>query len=306
MTRSYSCVPMLLLAMTMPVANGLQNTPSHRPASTRRDVLGGLASACGAAGLLGVVGGAPQPAWSASAVQDSLDVDAFLRKGVDIGGTMGVSSQAGKSRPETGVFLRDGSEVSRTKKTGDVNAEIVVNGSNGEKMAVFVSYSSPWPLEEGPFYDIECRNKKTSDGAFVQVTTNVGGKTISDIDNSFLLDNLLAPSGRFSFYGQPTDVKIKKSIVKGDYRIVDFTFSTLSQATQTEIPRKAQLVATIPKGSSQAVVLIGSAPALRWKKGSDQDVFATIESFRAIAAPKSSLKLRRKERNPFLIDENSE
>ena len=159
---------------------------------------------------------------------------------------------------------------------------------------------------EGPFYDIECRNQKTSDGAFVQVTSNVKGKSISDIDNSFILENLLAPSGRFSFYGEPTDVKIKKSTTNGDYRIIDLSFSTLSQATQSELPRKAQLIATIPKGSSQAVVLIGSAPAVRWKKGSDQDIHSTIESFRAIAAPKSSLKLRRKERNSFTLDENGE
>jgi len=47
----------------------------------------------------------------AAAVQDSLDVENFLRKGVDLGGNMGVSSQAGKSRPQTGVVLRDGTEV---------------------------------------------------------------------------------------------------------------------------------------------------------------------------------------------------
>lgn len=268
--------------------------------TSRRDIINGLASVCGT-GLL-AVGETPKPAWSA----DSLDVDAFLRKGVDSGGGMGVSSQAGKSRPETGVFLREGSEVSRNRKTGDVNAEIVVNGVNGESMAVFVGYSSPWSLAEGSFYDIECRNQKTSDGAFVQVTTNTKGKSISDIDNSFFLENLLAPSGRFSFYGQPTDVKVKKSATKEDYRIIDLSFSTLSQATQTELPRKAQLIATIPKGSSQAVMLIGSAPAIRWKNGSDNDIYSTVESFRAVAAPKSSLKLRRKERNNFSLDDQGE
>lgn len=268
--------------------------------TSRRDIINGLASVCGT-GLL-AVGETPKPVWSA----DSLDVDAFLRKGVDSGGGMGVSSQAGKSRPETGVFLREGSEVSRNRKTGDVNAEIVVNGVNGESMAVFVGYSSPWSLAEGSFYDIECRNQKTSDGAFVQVTTNTKGKSISDIDNSFFLENLLAPSGRFSFYGQPTDVKVKKSATKEDYRIIDLSFSTLSQATQTELPRKAQLIATIPKGSSQAVMLIGSAPAIRWKNGSDNDIYSTVESFRAVAAPKSSLKLRRKERNNFSLDDQGE
>jgi hypothetical protein len=135
------------------------------------------------------------------------------------------------------------------------------------------------------------------------VTSNTKGKSITDIDNSFFLENLLAPSGRFSFYGQPTDVKIKKSATKDDYRIIDLSFSTLSQATQTELPRKAQLVVTIPKGSSQAIMLVGSAPAARWKNGSSQDIQSTVESFRAIAAPKSSLKLRRKERNSFTLDE---
>ena len=109
---------------------------------SRRNILGGLVAACGAGALLVE----PTPAWSAAAVQDSLDVDAFLSKGVDLGGTMGVSSQAGKSRPETGVYLRDGSEVSRNKKSGDVSAEIVVNGVDGQNMAVFVGYSSPWQL----------------------------------------------------------------------------------------------------------------------------------------------------------------
>ena len=59
------------------------------------------------AGTSIVAAGAPVPAaWGAAAIQDTMDVDNFLRTGVDMGGPMGVSSQAGKSRPETGVYLR--------------------------------------------------------------------------------------------------------------------------------------------------------------------------------------------------------
>jgi hypothetical protein len=140
MRPSYSFVSILLLAIPI---GGLQNNPNHRNEPSRREIIGRIAST---AGLLVVGGCTTQPAWSASAVQDSMNVDEFLRRGVDGGGNMGVSSQAGKSRPETGVFLRDGSEVSRNRKTGDLNAEIIVNDSKGEKMAVFISYSSPWPL----------------------------------------------------------------------------------------------------------------------------------------------------------------
>jgi hypothetical protein len=135
------------------------------------------------------------------------------------------------------------------------------------------------------------------------VTTAVGGKSLGQLDDSFFLDNLLAPTGRFSSYGQPTDVKVKKSVTKGDYRIIDLSFSTLLQSTQSDIPRKAQLVATLPSGSTQAVMLVGSASATRWKKGSDKIIFSTIESFRAIPAPQTSMKLRRKERNPFSLEE---
>eukprot|EP00751_Fragilariopsis_kerguelensis_P033938 CAMPEP_0170974266 /NCGR_PEP_ID=MMETSP0735-20130129/47272_1 /TAXON_ID=186038 /ORGANISM="Fragilariopsis kerguelensis, Strain L26-C5" /LENGTH=304 /DNA_ID=CAMNT_0011395495 /DNA_START=51 /DNA_END=962 /DNA_ORIENTATION=+ len=181
-----------------------------------------------------------------------------------------VSSQAGKSRPVTGVFLRDETEVFRDKRTGDVNAEIILtNDSNGENMATLIQYNSPWPLATGGFYDIECRDSKTSDGAFVQVTPKIVGKKSLD-EIPFILDCVFAPSGALVFIG-------------GAYRILDVNFSTLSQATQSELPRKAQIIATIPKGSSQMVLLIASAPAVRWKNNNaDKNVYSTIESFRAV------------------------
>ena len=71
------------------------------PAISRR----GMIVNTGAAGMATIFG-QTKAAWGAAAVQDSLNVDSFLRNGQDLGGNMGVSSQAGKSRPETGVFLR--------------------------------------------------------------------------------------------------------------------------------------------------------------------------------------------------------
>jgi hypothetical protein len=133
------------------------------------------------------------------------------------------------------------------------------------------------------------------------VTSSVGGKSIADLKDSFFVDSLFGPRGRFSFYGAPTDIKSKKGTTVGDYRVIDISFSTLSQSTQTEIPRKAKLVATIPSGSTQAVMLIASASALRWKKGSDVLVASTVESFRAITGPTTGLKLRRKVDKSFLL-----
>lgn len=76
---------------------------------------------------------------------EPVDVNDFLKSG-RVAMPMGVSGQAGKSRPETGVVIRDGSDVSRDSRTGDVLAEIVVKGNDGENAAVLASYSSPWPL----------------------------------------------------------------------------------------------------------------------------------------------------------------
>ena len=119
---------------------------------------------------------------------------------------------------------------------------------------------------------------------------------MDQLKDSFFINQLLAPTGRFSFYGPPTDMKVLKSTQEGNYRFLDIRFSTVSQATQTEIPRRARLVATIPEGSAQAIMLIASASAFRWKKGADKAVESTVASFRAIPAPQTSMKVRGKER----------
>ena len=106
----------------------------------------------------------------------------------------------------------------------------------------------------------------------------------------------LSPTGRFSFYGLPTDVKVQSSKMVGGEKVLDLSFSTVSQATQMEIPRCAHLAATIPEGSNQAVMLIASSSANHWKKkDTEQGISQAIDSFRAIPAPKSSLKARGKE-----------
>jgi hypothetical protein len=145
-------------------------------------------------------------------------------------------------------------------------------------------------------YDVECRDPRFGDGAFLAVSPDIGDQSLADLKDSFFVKSLFSPTGRFSFYGTPTDIKIRKSVVDGNYRFMDITFSTLSQATQTEIPRRSRIAATVPNGSSQVVMLVGSASASRWNQGSDQAVAETVQSFQAVAAPKSALKMRAKER----------
>jgi hypothetical protein len=235
------------------------------------------------------------PSAFAESTPESMDVDNFIRTGT-VAMPMGVSGQAGKSRPETGVIFREGSDVSRDSRTGDVLAEILLDTNEG-KTPYLASYSSPWPLAKGIVFDIECRDAKTGDGAFLAVTSSTKGKSMSQLSDQFFVDQLFAPTGRFSFYGPPTDVKVQKSTLEGDLRTVDLSFSTVSQATQTEIPRKARLTATIPSGSNQAVMLIVSSSAPRWKKSDvEKGAAQVMDSFRAIPAPRTSLTTRGKER----------
>lgn len=229
-----------------------------------------------------------------SRTPDRFDVDDYLKSGF-VSNPMGVSGQAGKSKPNTGVLVRDGSEVSRDPRTGDVLAEILVQ-SRGQASPVLASFSSPWPLATGTVFDVECRDASTGDGVFLAVTESFRGKDLADVNDSTLTSVLFNPTGRFSFYGPPTDIKIKKSEMKGNRRELEMSFSTLSQSTQTEIPRKAKLVAVVPEGMDQAVMLVGSTSSLRWKKGGEEQVDRVMDSFRAIPAPQTSLKVRAKER----------
>jgi hypothetical protein len=92
-----------------------------------------------------------------------MDVDSFLQSG-GVAMPMGVSGQAGKSKPITNIVFREQEQeqgqdnISRDTKTGNVIAEILVQKSGSSKnnnnddnlMAVVTSFSAPWPL--GKFF----------------------------------------------------------------------------------------------------------------------------------------------------------
>jgi len=157
----------------------------------RRDV---MLSSFGLLSSAAVLWTSPIEAFAANmpGVQDTVNIDQFLRTGVDGGGNMGVSSQAGKSRPETGVILRDGADVFRDKGTGDVLAEILI-GTKLEPVAIVASFRSPWPLATGSVFDVECRDAKTGDGTFMAVTDNVGGKSLEELPSDFFMERLFNP-----------------------------------------------------------------------------------------------------------------
>ena len=119
------------------------------------------------------------------------------------------------------------------------------------------------------------------------------------VPSSFFLNRLFSPTGRFSFYGPPTDVKVKKSTMLDDNRrLIELTFSNLSQSTNAEIPRNAVVVSSIPKGTDNAVMLVVSSNSSRWRKGGGEGrAKEIVDSFNAVPAPKTNMKLRVKDRS---------
>jgi hypothetical protein len=247
-----------------------------------------IAAACGAAAS----SVSARPARAAAAAD--VDTENFLRSGM-VSMPMGVSGQAGKAKPVTGVILRGGADVSRDPRSGGVLAEILL-GKAADPIAVVTSFVSPWPLARGGLFDVECRDPKTGDGAYLAVAPAGGAREASDLPESFFADSLFSPTGRFSFYGSPTDVRVRKSGVDGRYRYLEVSFSNLSQSTNSEIPRTALVSATIPQGSDSVVMLVGSATTNRWKRGSEGAVRDAVGSFRATLAPASGMKARAKGR----------
>ena len=79
--------------------------------------------------------------------------------------------------------------------------------------------------------------------------------------------------------------------------MIELTFSNLSQSTNAEIPRNALLVATIPSNTNNAVMLVVSSNSNRWKKGASARALEIANSFNAIPAPKTNMKLRVKDRS---------
>ena len=142
--------------------DGLSTNPSSSSSSSssssRRHVieslLGGVSTA---AVVLG--GGNIIDNTNMIAQAGEMDVDSFLQSG-GVAMPMGVSGQAGKSKPITNIIFReDGIDISRNSKTGTVIAEILVQkaGTKQEEyndenlMSVITSFSAPYPLGKSVF-----------------------------------------------------------------------------------------------------------------------------------------------------------
>jgi hypothetical protein len=189
------------------------------------------------------------------------------------------TSVSGKSRPELGVILLD--EVTSTDKT--LSAEIVLHGKPDDSANIIATaaFEAPWPAARGLYYDVEAKSQKDGDkgSAFLQVIALPSGETVETASKKLFTKRVLAIDGRFGAYGEPTDVKITADSTATSQRSIDFGFTTQAPGG-SELAWKATMRAVQPPGSTDALVIVSSAPAARWKSGGEALARAATASFR--------------------------
>jgi hypothetical protein len=180
----------------------------------------------------------------------------------EVTGTLGAGTMSSRSRPSTGIVLLEDVQEAGAKDAPAVSAELVLDGG----VAATVTFQSEpgYPLIRGMFYDVEIKNQKGSDSAFLQVASLPSGKGIAEMSDSFFTKKVFSAEGRFGAYGSATDIKVLNSEM-GTRRLIDVTFSALSPGG-TEVPRRALIAAIQPEGATDAVMLVGSSVLKEWKK----------------------------------------
>lgn len=174
-----------------------------------------------------------------------------------------------------------------------ISAEMLVGGG----ISAVAVFESQYPLAKGNYYDVESRNKE-GDAAFIHVAALPAGQKIDAVPNSFFTDAALGPLGRFGSYSAPQITRVSTGAYqpKGaassaaiPTRYVEVSFNALTQSG-FEVPRKGVIAALQLPGSSDALMLVSSVGAARWKKGGEDDARLAAETFRVVRTRATSLQ----------------
>lgn len=187
----------------------------------------------------------------------------------------------GKTKPQTGVVLREGSAPIQNKQ-GIISGEILTVKSN----PILVEFQTPYPLLTSSA-GLEARDLQQPESAFVQVIEGVSssgtnGKALYKV----LTESILGSKGKYGAYGEPVDIKFSKASADGPDNILKATFTTFTPAMR-ESERKILLNCQYC-GDNTLVVLVTGTTVARFK--TQEKVLMDIsKSFVALDAPKSGL-----------------
>ena len=108
-----------------------------------------------------------------------------------------------KMRAVTGV-TRAFPDRSPVFKPGQILDELL--SASGGAVTLSFTYPSEWTVAGGPNLDV--RDVKAGDSAFVLVTELPAGKRFEDLKDSFFLDLIFDPAGKYGQYGAVEDRKV--------------------------------------------------------------------------------------------------
>mmetsp|Transcript_7837 Transcript_7837/g.11365 ORF Transcript_7837/g.11365 Transcript_7837/m.11365 type:complete len:254 (-) Transcript_7837:50-811(-) len=188
----------------------------------------------------------------------------------------------GKTKPETGVVLREGSAPIQNRE-GIVTAEIVSNKGN----LILVEFKTPYPLLSSTT-GLEARDLQKPDSAFVQVISGVPSNTEKKAVTRALSENILGSKGKFGAYSVPTDIKFRETEVPNLYKATFTAYTPAMRESERTILVQCKWV---DEGETLVALVVGTT-MVRFK--SEQKTLANIaESFVAIDAPKTQLAVKR-------------
>jgi hypothetical protein len=189
----------------------------------------------------------------------------------------------GKTKPDTGVILREGSAPIQNSK-GIVTAEIVSERGN----PILVEFQAPYPLLGST--SLQARDLQQPESAFVQVIGSNSNKkpATNKALNVLLTDSIFGSQGKFGAYGSPTDVKISPASNAEDNILYKASFTTYTPG-MLESNRKILLNCQWCDADSTLVVLVVGTTAARFKS-QEATLTKIATSLVAIDAPKTGLQ----------------
>mmetsp|Transcript_30509 Transcript_30509/g.46212 ORF Transcript_30509/g.46212 Transcript_30509/m.46212 type:complete len:252 (+) Transcript_30509:240-995(+) len=188
----------------------------------------------------------------------------------------------GKTKPETGVVLREGSQPVQNKE-GIVTAEIVSSKGN----LILVEFKTPYPLLSSTT-GLEARDLQKPDSAFVQVIDGVSSNEAKKVITRALSENILGSKGKFGAYAIPTDIKFRDTEVPNLFKV---TFTAYTPAMRES--ERTMLVQCKWVDEGQTLVALVTGTTMVRFKSEEKTLTKIAESFVAIDAPRTQLTVKK-------------
>lgn len=207
--------------------------------------------------------------------------------GVRASGGRGANTML-KKRADSGVQRIGGSPLFKSGEILDT-----LRSDDGSAVDISFSFPSDWSVSSGPNLDV--RNLRTSDSAFLLVAPLPEGKTIEQLPRQFYTNLIFSREGKYGAYGGVDDFSVRdfemvniRSPSGGEqpYRRFSLTFAALTYNANT-VQRRARVSATALRGS--VFVLVAGCLGTRYTEAS-RDLTDIQDSYRAYTTSKARVE----------------